>query len=71
VAEIYILQADIYGIFCSAEMFPTFLHEGRELLFTFVFFSTIFFSRNDASGQRLNPRIHFFFFHIIVKHFQH
>ena len=38
--------------FCSAEMFTTFLHEGRELLFTYVFFSTIFFSRNDVSGQR-------------------
>ena len=35
-------QADIYGIFCSAEIFSTSLHQGRELFFVHLLFHFFF-----------------------------
>ena len=47
-------QADIYGIFCSAEIFTTSLHQGRELfvhlLFHF-FFAEMTFLAAHAGGH--------------------
>ena len=46
-------QADIYGIFFAAQRcLRRFCMKAGNFLFTYVFFSTIFFSRNDVSGQR-------------------
>merc|ERR1711965_636815 len=45
-------QADIYGIFCSAEIFTTSLHQGREFFCSLTF--SFVFRRNDILSGRLS-----------------
>ena len=47
-------QADIYGIFCSAEIFTSSLHQGRELfvhLLFHLFFAEMTFLAGQAGGH--------------------